>query len=126
MQLSVASRANLPLTPAAVAAAAAAGAVLHLVMLAGNSAAAGALRFNADPVQDVAIRRAVVLCASQKTLPVAVAVVSQLSSVAGAAAGLATVPCVLAHLMQITIDSALVARWNRQSAAEAAARPSAA
>jgi sodium/bile acid cotransporter 7 len=121
MQLSVAASSNLALTPGALGAAAAAGAALHLLFLAANTAAAGALRFAPDARQDTAIRRAVVLCTSEKTLPVAVAVINQLAAAGGGAAGLAVVPCVLAHLAQIAIDSALVGRWNRQDAAALAA-----
>ena len=72
------------------------------------------------------MRVAVVLAASQKTLPVAVAALAALpaAGAGGAAAGLAVVPCVMAHLLQLAIDSALVARWaaarERRAAAAAA------
>lgn len=65
----------------------------------------------------VAIRKAVVLASAQKTLPVAVAVLGQLSGVLGAATGFAVIPCVIAHLVQTVFDSALVARWNAREAA---------
>lgn len=120
MQLSVASSSLLPITWQAISAATAAGAVLHLVFLTFNSAMASAVPFNSDPGEDVAVRKAVILCTSEKTLPVAVAVVSQLSSIMGAAAGFATIACVLAHLVQIIIDSAVVSRWNRAEALQKA------
>lgn len=121
MQLSVAATGNLQLTPATVLLSVVAGAVLHLVFLAVNTLVVRFLRFNQDPDQDVAIRKAVVLCTSEKTLPVAVAVINQLAAAGGASAGFAVVPCIMAHLMQISIDSALVSRWNRQDEERAAA-----
>jgi len=57
-----------------------------------------------------------VLVGSQKTLPIAVAVLAQLGAAAG---GLAVVPCVAAHLSQILIDSLLVSAWLRADRAPA-------
>jgi hypothetical protein len=68
---------------------------------------------------DVAIRKAVILASAQKTLPIAVAVLSRLESSLGPAVGVAVIPCVMAHLLQTVIDSALVAHWNQQAEAEA-------
>jgi sodium/bile acid cotransporter 7 len=122
MQLSVAASSKLALTASSVAVAAIAGAGLHIVFLVFNTVVAGMLRFNGNRKQDVAIRKAIILCTSEKTLPVAVAVVNQLSAAgAGAAAGFAVVPCILAHLLQIAIDSAVVSNWNKQEADAAAA-----
>jgi sodium/bile acid cotransporter 7 len=58
----------------------------------------------------------VVLCSSQKTLPIAVAVLQQLGPALGPAAGLAVVPCIACHIGQILVDSVLVARWNAEGA----------
>ena len=70
------------------------------------------------------MRRAVVLVGSQKTLPIAVAVLGQLgAAAAGAAGGLAVVPCVAAHLSQILLDSLLVSAWLRADRAAAAVAP---
>jgi sodium/bile acid cotransporter 7 len=126
MQVSAARRAGVSLPPRALAALAAAAAGAHLLMLGFNLAATRALRFADDPERDAAVRVAVVLAASQKTLPVAVAALAALpaAGAGGAAAGLAVVPCVMAHLLQLAIDSALVARWavarERRAAAAAA------
>jgi len=60
------------------------------------------------------IRRAVVLAASQKTLPIAVAVIMQLGTTLGERSGLAVLPCVLAHFSQILMDSMLVSWWKDQ------------
>lgn len=117
MQVSKASAAGLPLSGAALATAAGVALALHLLLLAANMAATRFVSFSPDPQQHVAIRKAVVLAASQKTLPVAVAVLTQLSGALGAAAGFAVIPCVLAHLIQTVFDSALVARWNAREAA---------
>ncbi|KAH9704539.1 putative sodium/metabolite cotransporter BASS4 [Citrus sinensis] len=56
---------------------------------------------------------AVVLVASQKTLPVLVAVVEQLGCAFGES-GLLVLPCVAAHLTQIIMDSFLVNFWLRR------------
>lgn len=62
------------------------------------------------------MQRAVVLVGSQKTLPIAVTVLNQLSAKLSGPIGLAVVPCVVAHLSQILIDSVLVSRWLRADA----------
>ena len=67
------------------------------------------------------ITRAVVLAASQKTLPISIAVLIQLKDVLGAGVGLATLPCVLAHFTQVLLDSALVQRWQGRDASDEAA-----
>ncbi|KAL6580827.1 hypothetical protein OROMI_006750 [Orobanche minor] len=54
---------------------------------------------------------ALLLVASQKTLPVMVAVVEQLGGALGES-GLLVLPCVAAHLTQIIIDSCLVSFWK--------------
>ena len=114
MQLSVASSTGLALTPAAVLAAALAGTALHIVFLTMNTLVASFIRFNSDSAeQNEAVRRAVILATSQKTLPVAVAVVHQ---IAASSAGFAVLPCILSHLVQIAIDSTMVGIWNRNDA----------
>ncbi len=60
------------------------------------------------------IRRAVVLCASQKTLPVAISILEKLSGVLGGQVGLAVIPCVISHMAQIVVDSMIVSRWIKQ------------
>lgn len=113
MQLSVASASNLPLTALAVCSAAVAGAGLHIAFLALNASLMRFVRFSSKLSNDLAIRKAVLLSTSEKTLPVAVAVLTSLTSIAGAGVGLAVIPCVFAHLMQIAIDSWLVSEWNK-------------
>lgn len=117
MQASKASAAGLPLSPGMVVSAAASAVGLHALLLAANLAVTRLVRFNADPAQQLAIRKAVVLASSMKTIPVAVAVITQLSSVLGPGVGFAVLPCVLAHLLQTMLASALVGRWNRREAA---------
>lgn len=63
------------------------------------------------------MQRAVVLVGSQKTLPIAVTVLNQLSAKLSGPLGLAVVPCVVAHLSQILVDSVLVSRWLKADAA---------
>ena len=118
MQVSRASAQRLSLTPAALAAGAAAALALHLALLAANLAATSLVTFDAgDAAQNTAIRKAVVLCSSQKTLPVAVAVLTQLADVVGVGVAFAVIACILAHLLQTVFDSALVSRWNAREAA---------
>lgn len=54
--------------------------------------------------------RAIIIVASQKTLPVMVAIVGQLGGILGEA-GLLVIPCVAAHINQIIMDSFLVSIW---------------
>ena len=56
------------------------------------------------------------LVGSQKTLPIAVTVLNQLSARLSGPIGLAVIPCVVAHLSQILVDSVLVSRWLKQDA----------
>lgn len=101
MQVSQASSAGVPLPPAQLTAAAGAGVALHCGLLALNFAAASLLR----PGRDAAgARCALIVCASQKTLPIACAV---LASVVGADAGVAAAPIVGVHLAQVLIDGVL-------------------
>lgn len=65
----------------------------------------------------IEITRAIILAASQKTLPISIAVLMQLKDVLGAGVGLATLPCVLAHFTQVLLDSALVRWWQARDAA---------
>ena len=101
MQVSQATRAGVPLPLIQLAAAAGAGVVLHCGLLALNWSAVSLLR----PGRDAAgARCALIVCASQKTLPVACAV---LASVVGADAGVAAAPIVGVHLAQVLIDGVL-------------------
>ena len=59
----------------------------------------------------VGIRRACVLVGSQKTLPIAVTVLNGLAPQIGGSVGLAVIPCVVSHLVQIVMDSMLVSQW---------------
>jgi hypothetical protein len=62
------------------------------------------------------IRRAVMLAANQKTLPISIAVLIQLSDAVGQGVGLAMLACILAHFMQVVIDSLIVDNWQREDA----------
>lgn len=123
MQVSKAVSQQLPLEPAALLAVAAAGLLIHCLYLLFNTAACKVLQLGGpDGSADATkIRRAVVLVASQKTLPVAVTVLGKLAAVLGDGVGLAVVPCVLCHLGQIVADSMLVAHWSKQDRLKAAA-----
>eukprot|EP00192_Tetraselmis_astigmatica_P006473 CAMPEP_0117687150 /NCGR_PEP_ID=MMETSP0804-20121206/22956_1 /TAXON_ID=1074897 /ORGANISM="Tetraselmis astigmatica, Strain CCMP880" /LENGTH=440 /DNA_ID=CAMNT_0005499143 /DNA_START=94 /DNA_END=1416 /DNA_ORIENTATION=- len=77
------------------------GIALHVAFLAFNAVAVWALAL------PKAERKAVHILASQKTLPVAVTVLSFLPPSLGDA-GLLTIPCIIGHLSQLFIDAFLV------------------
>jgi len=57
--------------------------------------------------------KAVMIMASQKTLPVAVTVIGFLPAGLGEQ-GLMVIPCIISHMSQIFIDAAIVSRWAQQ------------
>lgn len=117
MQISKAVTSNVPVTSAALTATLAAGIALHLVFLAFNLTATAALQLGRTANDDgLAIRRACVLVGSQKTLPIAVTVLNGLAPQIGGSVGLAVIPCVVSHLVQIVMDSMLVSQWLKQDA----------
>ena len=89
---------------------------VHLVFLAFNMVTTSGIRFNVHKEENTAIRKAIILCTSEKTLPVAVAVISQLKGVLGSAMAFAVLPCIFSHIVQTIIDSALVSHWNKHDA----------
>lgn len=93
------------------------GALLHLVLLAFNALSMQSLSAVSGGSKSVFAKTenssALLLVASQKTLPVMVAVVDQLGGSFGES-GLLVLPCVAAHLNQIIIDSFLVSSWNKR------------
>eukprot|EP01060_Flectonema_neradi_P020319 TRINITY_DN27858_c0_g1_i1.p1 TRINITY_DN27858_c0_g1~~TRINITY_DN27858_c0_g1_i1.p1 ORF type:complete len:433 (+),score=81.05 TRINITY_DN27858_c0_g1_i1:39-1337(+) len=62
-------------------------------------------------------RRAVWLLASQKTLPVSMAVIAGLGDESGEQ-GLITLPCIIGHLSQLIIDSFVVSYWIKKDKEE--------
>lgn len=56
------------------------------------------------------VRKAVVILGSEKTLPVAMAVLAFLPADLGEK-GLIAVPCILGHLSQLLIDAVVAAKW---------------
>ncbi|KAL1191466.1 putative sodium/metabolite cotransporter BASS4 [Cardamine amara subsp. amara] len=90
------------------------GILLHLSLLAFNALSIRILTGVTDSSKNSKQNAtAVLLVASQKTLPVMVAVVEQLRGAFGES-GLLVLPCVAAHLNQIMIDSILVNLWLRK------------
>eukprot|EP00210_Caulerpa_lentillifera_P007971 g7610.t1 len=55
--------------------------------------------------------KAVLLMASQKTLPVSVTVISYLDQDQVGDSGLITIPCIIGHISQLFIDAFIVSRW---------------
>lgn len=82
-----------------------AGVLIHLLYLAINDGASRALRL---PLE---VRKALVLLASQKSLPVAMTVLAFLP-VPPETKGLIAIPCVTSHLSQIFLDALLASRWS--------------
>ncbi|KAI3923547.1 hypothetical protein MKW92_028709 [Papaver armeniacum] len=90
------------------------GMVSHLILLAFNTVAVQSLLVATGGKDSIFSEkgnaRALIIVASQKTLPVMVAVVEQLHGALGESA-LLVLPCVAAHINQIIIDSFLVNYW---------------
>jgi sodium/bile acid cotransporter 7 len=93
------------------------GAVLHVILLGFNAlliqslsaVSGGSKSIFADRKNTIALQ----IVASQKTLPVMVAVVDQLGGAFGES-GLLVLPCIAAHLNQIIMDSFLVNYWREK------------
>ncbi|KAM5550662.1 putative sodium/metabolite cotransporter BASS4, chloroplastic [Rosa sericea] len=117
MQVSRSRSLLLMVKPAVFLGAVGMGVLLHLILLAFNAVAVKSLSALSGGSQSVFSKKenanAVLLVASQKTLPVMVAVVDQLGGALGES-GLLVLPCVAAHLNQIILDSILVNYWLRK------------
>ncbi|KAK9820543.1 hypothetical protein WJX72_011453 [[Myrmecia] bisecta] len=114
MQISRAVTSDVAVSVGALVAVVAAGVAIHLLYLAFNTAAVRALGIGGrSGPQAVAIQRALVLVGSQKTLPIAVVVLNSCTAILGSSVGLAVIPCVGSHLLQILVDSILVSAWLR-------------
>jgi solute carrier family 10 (sodium/bile acid cotransporter), member 7 len=79
------------------------GISLHFVFLC-------ATYFTARKLFPLAERKAVVILGSQKTLPVALSVISFLPLALGSH-GLMSLPCIISHFCQIVMDGVVAARW---------------
>lgn len=89
------------------------GAAAHAVYLAVNAALCWAAGVQGPQ------RRSVIILASQKTLPVAVAVIDFLPGAVGAK-GLMVIPCIVFHFTQICIDACIAANWARHAQVDVA------
>ncbi|CAL5222608.1 g5001 [Coccomyxa viridis] len=113
MQISKAVSADVSVSLASLGAVVACGGVIHLAYLAFNMTAVRVLGIGGkDKDASEGERRAVVLVGSQKTLPIAVTVLGQLSAILPGPMGIAVIPCVVSHLSQILMDSFLVS-WTK-------------
>lgn len=81
-----------------------AGVAIHVVYLAINVGAARVLNL---PPRDY---KAVIFMASQKTLPISVAVISFLPEADFGSQGLLTIPCIIGHLSQLFMDAFIASR----------------
>ncbi|XP_020580790.1 probable sodium/metabolite cotransporter BASS4, chloroplastic [Phalaenopsis equestris] len=116
MQVSRSKSLLLTVRPEVFATAVSMGVLLHIILLALNTFAVRILSMLSGDEQSILAKRenacAVIIVASQKTLPVMVAVVEQLRGALGEP-GLLVLPCVAAHINQIIIDSLLVNWWTK-------------
>jgi len=112
MKLSASQQALLSLSVGAVLGLIACGLVIHAIYLVFNFSAATVLRFPLD------IKKSVVIMGSQKTLPMAMTVLSFFPDSLGQA-GLIAIPCITSHLTQIFADTFLAAKWAHVTDAEA-------
>ncbi|KAI3520357.1 hypothetical protein L1887_09732 [Cichorium endivia] len=107
----------LMVKPAAFLVAVMMGALLHSILLAFNAMSIRCLCAVSGGSKSIFANKknstALLLIASQKALPVLVAVVDQLGGTFGEP-GLLIIPCVAAHLNQIIIDSFLITFWNKK------------
>ncbi|KAI5396883.1 putative sodium/metabolite cotransporter bass4 [Lathyrus oleraceus] len=94
------------------------GALLHLTLLIFNSIAVRSLSIISGGEKSTFSREenanALILVASQKTLPVMVAVIEPLCGAFGES-GLLVLPCIATHLIQIILDSFLVNLMRRKN-----------
>ncbi|GJP40495.1 hypothetical protein CLOM_g172, partial [Closterium sp. NIES-68] len=113
MQVSSSRAAILGLNMTQLLPIAATGIAVHLSFLTLNVGAMAALRRITPPLlpqEANAVDRAVIILSSQKTLPVAAAVVGKIGTLLGEP-GLVLLPCILTHFIQIFSDSLLVNKW---------------
>ncbi|KAL8257853.1 hypothetical protein R6Q59_029894 [Mikania micrantha] len=107
----------LAVEPAVFLVAVVMGALLHLILLTFNALSIQILCSVSGGSKSVFAKKenacALLLVASQKTLPVLIAVVEQLGGIFGES-GLLVLPCVAAHLNQIIMDSFFVSFWNKK------------
>ena len=87
------------------------GLLIHALYLVLNDGASRVLRLGPEA------RKAVVLLASQKTLPVALTVLAFLpdSAVSPGVKGLLAIPCITSHLGQIFVDAFIATRWGQRA-----------
>ena len=90
------------------------GLVIHAVYLGFNLGMATLLRL---PLPE---KKAVVVMGSQKTLPMAMTVLTFLPPSFGEP-GLIAIPCILSHLTQIFVDAAICSKWAQVTDKPAAA-----
>ena len=96
-----------------------AGLVIHFIYLALNNTATRLFGFA------LPLRKAVVLMASQKTLPVALTVLALIPDEALSAQtkGLVAIPCITSHLGQIFVDAFLATRWAARDSRDVEGAP---
>ena len=140
MQVSTAVQQNTPITLGGLAVCVLGGVLIHAAFLSLNTLLVSLLRLGKGTPEQGALafaccmpamyllhtltcasmhaamgtRRALVLCGSQKTLPIAVTVLNAMAPMISGPVGLAVIPCVVSHLLQIVLDSFLVQRWRRE------------
>ena len=111
MKFSQSSSALLQVALTSLGLVALSGLAIHVVFLLFNNAASRLLRL------PLAARKAVVILASQKTLPVAMTVLAVIpeSTLSSQIKGVVAIPCITFHLTQIITDAIVATKWRRTS-----------
>lgn len=94
--------------------------VLHVIMLVFNYGATALLGFSGPE------RVATVMMSSQKTLPVAMTIISYLPEDVFGSTGLIAIPCIVCHITQLFMDAPLATRLAKIADAKAASTATAA
>ena len=110
MKLSSSQAALLELSAGAIAGLVGCGLVIHAIYLLLNFAVATYVLPLHRASRGLDIKKSVVIMGSQKTLPMAMTILSFFPEALGEA-GLIAIPCILSHLTQIFADAFLAAKW---------------
>lgn len=131
MQVSRASTSGVSVDPVSLITVVTLGIIIHLIYLIVNHVIVHSLQLGGSEPKEgkvevrldfsefvfslaMAIRRAIVLLSSQKTVTIALAVLNQLTPFLGSEViGIACIPCVLVHFFQTIIDSVVASYWAK-------------
>eukprot|EP00210_Caulerpa_lentillifera_P009411 g8972.t1 len=115
MQVSRASTSGISVDPISLSIVIILGISIHIFFLITSHFLVHSLQLGgSQPQEAMAIRRAVVLMSSQKTMTIGLTVLNQLTLFLGSEMiGIACIPCVFVHFGQTIIDSVLASVWAK-------------